>query len=103
MKLLIQKLLLGYRPNPKATAPRSGTRLTQPGGTAEQIHSALVLMKYNMQHGKQSIKTRNRKISRYISDAYVNVIRPEIIKPRTLGYVAKAQCRTNTNRTCNDF
>src|SRR5574343_680664 len=30
---------------------------------------------------KQSIKTRNRKISRYISDAYVNVIRPEIIKP----------------------
>lgn len=30
---------------------------------------------------KEPIKTRNRKISRYISDAYVNVIRPEIIKP----------------------
>ena len=30
---------------------------------------------------KQAIKTRNRKISRYISDAYVNVIKPEIIKP----------------------
>lgn len=52
MKLLIQKLLLGYRPNPKATAPSSGARLTQPGGTAEQIHSALVLMKYNMQHAQ---------------------------------------------------
>jgi hypothetical protein len=28
---------------------------------------------------KESIKTRNRKISRYISDAYVNIIRPEAI------------------------
>lgn len=28
---------------------------------------------------KKSIKTRNRKISRFISDAYVNVIKPEII------------------------
>jgi len=52
MKLLIQKLLLGYRPNPKATAPRIGARLTQPGGTAEQIHSALVLMKYQLKHAQ---------------------------------------------------
>lgn len=28
---------------------------------------------------KQSIKTRNRKISRYISDAYINAIKPESI------------------------
>jgi len=28
---------------------------------------------------KESIKTRNRKIARYISDAYVNVIRPDVI------------------------
>jgi len=28
---------------------------------------------------KKSIKPRNRKISRYISDAYVNIIRPEAI------------------------
>jgi len=28
---------------------------------------------------KQTIKTRNRKISRFISDAYVNVIKPEVI------------------------
>ena len=31
---------------------------------------------------KVSIKTRNRKIARYISDAYVNVIRPDIIAPQ---------------------
>ena len=31
---------------------------------------------------KGSIKTRNRKIARYISDAYVNVIRPDVIDPR---------------------
>jgi hypothetical protein len=31
---------------------------------------------------KQSIKTRNRKISRYISDAYVNIIRPDVIDPQ---------------------
>jgi hypothetical protein len=30
---------------------------------------------------KVSIKTRNRKIARYISDAYVNVIRPDVIDP----------------------
>ena len=51
MKLLIQRLLLGYRPNPKATAPKQGAVLTQKGGTAEQIHSALVLMQYNLKHG----------------------------------------------------
>lgn len=28
---------------------------------------------------KISIKTRNQKIARYISDAYVNVIRPDVI------------------------
>ena len=31
---------------------------------------------------KVSIKTRNRKIARYISDAYVNVIRPDVIDPQ---------------------
>jgi hypothetical protein len=31
---------------------------------------------------KELIKTRNRKISRYISDAYVNIIRPEAIDPK---------------------
>ena len=31
---------------------------------------------------KQSIKTRNRKIARYISDAYVNVINPDVIDPQ---------------------
>ena len=30
---------------------------------------------------KESIKTRNRKIASYISDAYVNVIRPDVIDP----------------------
>ena len=50
MKQLIQRLLFGYRPNPKAETPRSGARLTQPGGNSEQIHSALVLMQYNLKH-----------------------------------------------------
>lgn len=54
MKLLLQRLLLGYRPNPKATAPKQGAVLTQPGGTAEQIHSALVLMQYKLKHGQTS-------------------------------------------------
>ena len=31
---------------------------------------------------KESTKTRNHKISRYISDAYVNIIRPEAIDPQ---------------------
>jgi hypothetical protein len=31
---------------------------------------------------KKSIKPRNRKISRYISDAYVNIIRPDVIDPK---------------------
>jgi hypothetical protein len=31
---------------------------------------------------KESIKTRNRKTSRYISDAYVNIIRPDVIDPQ---------------------
>lgn len=51
LKQLLHRLLFGYKPNPKATAPRSGARLTQPGGTAEQIHSALVLMQYNIKYG----------------------------------------------------
>lgn len=52
MKQLIQRILFGYRPNPKAIAPRSGAVLTQPGGTAEQIHSDLVLMQYQLKHGQ---------------------------------------------------
>jgi hypothetical protein len=50
MKQLIQRLLFGYRPNPQAETPRPGAVLTQKGGTAEQIHSALVLMQYNLKH-----------------------------------------------------
>jgi len=51
MKQFIQRLLFGYRPNPKATTVKSGARLTQPGGNAEAIHSALCLMQYNLKHG----------------------------------------------------
>jgi hypothetical protein len=29
MKQFIQRLLFGYRPNPKAETPRSGSKLTQ--------------------------------------------------------------------------
>jgi hypothetical protein len=52
LKTLLQRLFLGYRPTPGATEPKAGARLTQQGGTAEQIHSALVLMQYNLKHGQ---------------------------------------------------
>ena len=50
MKTFIQRLLFGYRPNPKAESPRGGSRLTYPGHNAEAIHSALVLLKYNLKN-----------------------------------------------------
>jgi hypothetical protein len=50
MKTLIQRLLFGYRLNPKAETPRKGARLTQPGGNPEQIYSALVLFKHQLKH-----------------------------------------------------
>lgn len=52
MKTLIQRLLFGYRPNPNATTVKSGAKLTQPGANAEAIHSALVLMKYQIKHAQ---------------------------------------------------
>ena len=52
MKQLIQRLLFGYRPNPNAIEPKRGAKLTYKGGNAEAIHSALVLLKYNLQNGK---------------------------------------------------
>ena len=52
MKALIQKLLFGYRTNPNAYTPKGGAVLTQKGGNAEAIHSALVLMQYNIRHAK---------------------------------------------------
>jgi hypothetical protein len=48
MKTLFQRILFGYRPNPKAEMPRKGARLTQPGGNPDQIHSALVMLKYQL-------------------------------------------------------
>ena len=52
MKALIQRLLFGYRPNPNATEPKRGSILKYKGHNAEAIHSALVLMKYQLQNGK---------------------------------------------------
>lgn len=52
MKTLIQKLLFGYRTNPNAYTPKGGAVLTQKGGNAEAIHSALVLMQYNIKHAQ---------------------------------------------------
>jgi hypothetical protein len=52
MKQLIQKLLFGYRSNPEAYTPKGGAKLTYKGGNAEAIHSALVLMQYQIKHAK---------------------------------------------------
>ena len=52
MKQLIQKLLFGYRNNPDAYTPKGGAKLTYKGGNAEAIHSALVLMQYNIRNAK---------------------------------------------------
>jgi len=52
MKQLIQRLLFGYRTNPNAYTPKGGAVLTQKGGNAEAIHSALVLMQYQIRHAK---------------------------------------------------
>ena len=52
MKALIQKILFGYRTNPNAYTPKGGAVLTQKGGNAEAIHSALVLMQYNIRNAK---------------------------------------------------
>ena len=53
MKQFIQRILFGYRPNPKAYVPKAGSILTQPGHNAEVIHSALVLLKFQI---KQQLK-----------------------------------------------
>jgi hypothetical protein len=53
MKQLIQRLLFGYRPNPDAYIPKGGAVLTQKGGNAEAIHSALVLMQYNIRNAEK--------------------------------------------------
>ena len=53
MKQLIQRLLFGYRSNPAAYIPKGGAKLTQQGGNAEAIHSALVLMQYNIRHAER--------------------------------------------------
>ena len=52
MKQLIQRLLFGYRPNPNAIEPKRGSILKYKGHNAEAIHSALVLLKYQLQNGK---------------------------------------------------
>lgn len=52
MKQLIQRLLFGYRPNPNAIEPKRGSILKYKGHNAEAIHSALVLLKFQLQNGK---------------------------------------------------
>jgi hypothetical protein len=52
MKQLIQRLLFGYRSNPDAYIPKGGAKLTHKGGNAEAIHSALVLMQYQIRNAK---------------------------------------------------
>ncbi len=52
MKQLIQKLLFGYRSNPSAYIPKGGAKLTYKGHNAEAIHSALVLLKFNLENAK---------------------------------------------------
>ena len=52
MKALIQKLLFGYRSNPSAYIPKGGAKLTYKGHNAEAIHSALVLLKFNLENAK---------------------------------------------------
>jgi hypothetical protein len=53
MKQLIQRLLFGYRNNPEAYTPKGGAKLTYKGGNAEAIHSALVLMQYNIRNAEK--------------------------------------------------
>ena len=53
MKQLIQRLLFGYRNNPAAYIPKGGAKLTHKGGNAEAIHSALVLMQYNIRNAEK--------------------------------------------------
>jgi hypothetical protein len=52
MKTLIQKLLFGYRPNADATEPKKGSILKYKGHNAETIHSALVLLKFQIENEK---------------------------------------------------
>jgi hypothetical protein len=52
MKALIQRLLFGYRPNPDATEPKRGSILKYKGHNAEAIHSALVLLKFQIENEK---------------------------------------------------
>lgn len=54
MKLLIKRLLLGYRPNPKAQTP-SGAIRTIDGGTFQEKNAALLALHkyYEMENLKQ--------------------------------------------------
>jgi hypothetical protein len=52
MKQLIQRLLFGYRNNPEAYIPKGGSILKYKGHNAEAIHSALVLMQYQIRNAK---------------------------------------------------
>jgi len=52
MKTLIQKLLFGYRSNPEAYIPKGGAILKHKGHNAEAIHSALVLLKFQLRNEK---------------------------------------------------
>jgi hypothetical protein len=52
MKTLIQKLLFGYRSNPEAYIPKGGAKLIYKGHNAEAIHSALVLLKFQIENEK---------------------------------------------------
>ena len=53
MKQLIQRLLFGYRPNPNAIEPKRGSILKYKGHNAEAIHSALLLMQYNIRNAEK--------------------------------------------------
>ena len=52
MKQLIQRLLFGYRTNPNAYTPKGGAILKHKGHNAEAIHSALVLLKFQLRNEK---------------------------------------------------
>jgi len=39
-----------YMPTSHGVKPKAGARLTQPGHNAEAIHSALVLLKFNLKN-----------------------------------------------------
>ena len=46
MKQLIQRILFGYRPNPKAETPRGGFKTINGGTMKERIESLMALQEY---------------------------------------------------------